>query len=346
MSFKTILFTLIILLIVAYLLGPRPSKPKFNPAFDIIPPTLSELDLYVKEKEGSVDNLKKDNHARIIWANDTLMNKTKYSLLYIHGFSASYREGYPINENFAKRYGVNAYFARLCDHGLNQAEPMINLNADCILESARESLNVAKELGDRVIIMGTSMGAALSLKLVSEYPNLIKGLIIFSPCLKIGDPSAFIMDKPWGLQIARLITGSKYIVDKEDFPGYLQYWTSNYRIEAVVALQNLVHHTMNNRVYRRVIAPTFVAYYHKNDEQEDKVVSVPAIRKMTKELSVPEDKLVVMEVENGAHVLCSPWYSPDWEKVQKGVFNFAEKNLGLVPIATNGKVEVDNVEVE
>ena len=64
---------------------------------------------------------------------------------------------------------------------------MINLTADKLWNSAKEAYAIGKQLGKKVIIMATSTGGTLALKLAAEYPE-IAGLILLSPNIAINDP--------------------------------------------------------------------------------------------------------------------------------------------------------------
>ena len=91
--------------------------------------------------------IKPDNESRIIWANDSLKNKTAYCLLYVHGFSASWYEGNPAHIDFAHRYGMNLYIPLLASHGIDTTEALIDMTPDRLYESAKEALVVAQSLG-------------------------------------------------------------------------------------------------------------------------------------------------------------------------------------------------------
>ena len=71
-----------------------------------IPSGAMELETYIKNNEAN-HKLKPDNEARIVWANDSLKNKTEYAIVYLHGFSASQFEGAPTHTNIAKMFGYN-----------------------------------------------------------------------------------------------------------------------------------------------------------------------------------------------------------------------------------------------
>ena len=95
----------IIALIGIYFLGPEPAKPKFDPTMPTVPQASDELEKYVAAQE-SKHKLKPDNEARIIW-NDSSKKKTEYSVVYLHGFSASQEEGNPVHRDFARKFGCN-----------------------------------------------------------------------------------------------------------------------------------------------------------------------------------------------------------------------------------------------
>ena len=60
--------------------------------------------------------------------------------------------------------------------------------------------------GKKVILMSTSTGGTLSLKLAANFPE-IAGLILYSPNIEINNPSAFLLNDPWGLQIRTMLFG-------------------------------------------------------------------------------------------------------------------------------------------
>lgn len=54
-----------------------------------------------------------------MWAELVHKSKTKYAFVYLHGFSASEKEGHPVHRNIAKHFNANLYLARLQGHGLD-----------------------------------------------------------------------------------------------------------------------------------------------------------------------------------------------------------------------------------
>src|SRR5580765_5617952 len=200
-----ILLLIIVLLFIAYLLGPHPAAPAYSQALPPVPPGAAALETYISNSEAQ-HKLKPNNEARIIWF-DSAKTKTEYSIVYLHGFSASQEEGRPIHTNIAKKFGCNLYLSRLAGHGIDTAEPMINLTADELWESAKQALQIGKQLGNKVILMATSTGGTLALKLAADYPADVYALVLMSPNIAINNTKAYLLNNPWGLQIARAVTG-------------------------------------------------------------------------------------------------------------------------------------------
>ncbi|MEM6801235.1 MAG: alpha/beta hydrolase, partial [Bacteroidota bacterium] len=232
---------IILLVLVIFALGPRPNTPVFAKEIPPVDVPMENLNLFLNTVERHHKNLKPDNQARVIWA-DTNFQVTPYSLLYLHGFSASQEEGGAMAKSLARRYGMNLYLARLQSHGLAGEDAMGSFRADSVYFTALAALGMAHKLGEKVIIMSTSTGGTLALKLAAEHPELIGGLICYSPNIALFDPSGEMLTIPWGLSIAETVTGSDY----REFPAdeYTQkYWSHRYPMKAVEQLVVLMENT-------------------------------------------------------------------------------------------------------
>ena len=329
---KRFLLILIVVIIAAYLLGPKPPKPEMNKNLPSLSTSFSALESFVENKQEGV-TVKPDNESRIIWFNDSVKERTDYSLLYLHGFSASWYEGYPANVEFARHFGMNAYFPRLASHGLETQDPLIDMTPDRLWESAKESLILARRLGKKVIIMSTSTGGTLALKLAADFPEYVDGLILYSPNIRINNNTAFLLSKPWGLQIARSVYDSRYRVISEDSTSQdCQYWNCKYRLEAIVYLQQLVDETMKKETYQHVTAPVFLGYYYKDDDNQDEVVKVSAMEKMFNQLGTTDErKEKVAFPEAGEHVIGCELTSGAVDEVIRETLEFGEEILNLKP---------------
>jgi esterase/lipase len=328
------LLALIVVLVIAYWAGPKFPKPLLSDKLPVIEVKVSNVETYMKNKEAGL-KLKPDNESRIIWANDSLKNKTSYCLLYLHGFSASWYEGNPVHIDFARRYGMNLYIPLLASHGIDTNEALVDMTPDRLYESAKEALVVAQSLGEKVILMGTSTGGTLMLKLAADFPEMMGGLILLSPNVAINNPAAFLLSKPWGLQIARSVYKGNYRVTNPDFASEdCRYWNCRYRLEAVVYLQQLVEATMTKTTFTKIKQPVFLGYYYKDEANQDQVVKVDAMLKMFDQLGTPENlKQKVAFPEAGCHPIGAKLFSKAWKEVEKACYTFAEEKLGLKPIS-------------
>lgn len=335
-KFLTTTFSLVIVLAIIYLAGPKFPAPELNKTLPQIHLQTSEVDAFVKNKNASL-KIKPDNESRIIWANDSLKNKTSYCLLYLHGFSASWFEGNPVHIDFARRYGMNLYIPLLASHGLETTDALVDMTPDRLYESAKEALIVAQSLGEKVIIMSTSTGGTLSLKLAADFPEMMDALIMLSPNIAINNSAAFLLSKPWGLQIVRSIFKGKYRVTNTDLASEdCKYWNCKYRLEAAVFLQQLVESSMKKEVFAQVTTPVFIGYYYKDEQHQDPTVRVDAMLKMYDQLGTPESqKQKIAFPEAGTHVIGCQLFSKQWQDVEKASYRFAEEKLGLIPLNTS-----------
>ena len=315
-----------------YLLGPKPKSPKLLADLPPSPKSLIVLEDSICRSEGN-PMIKNGNEAKIIWAKDSVPQKTHYSLVYLHGFSASEQEGNPLNREFAKRYGCNLFLSRLAMHGLKDSNAFEKLTADTLFNTAKSALKIGTQIGDSVILMATSAGGALALTLAAiEDHTPIKALILYSPCIKIFDPNSKLLDGHWGLQLARMIVKSKYNKGRQDSFAY-KYWYPKYRLEGLVALQNFLDGSMKETNFKKIKIPVLCLDYYKDQKIQDSTVSVSAIHTMFAQLGTPSSQKTLLDLPNvGDHVLASFMRSKDLVSVRKATFQFAETKLGMKPV--------------
>lgn len=327
-----IALVVIVVLVVVYCLGPSPATPVYDPALPAVPTDSAGLTGYIALRE-SRHHLKPDNDARIVWY-DSLHRKTPYSIVYLHGFSASRKEGDPVVPDFARRYGCNLYLSRLDGHGIDTTEPLLNMTAEGLWRDAKEALAIGMALGDTVIIAGTSTGGTLALMLAAQYPKQVFAVMNLSPNIAINDPLAFLANNPWGLQVARLVKKGNYNhTNKEGDPAVARYWNTTYRLEAVVQLENLLESGMTKNTFGKIHQPVLNLYYYKDETHQDPTVRVAAILDMEKALGTPATRKAAVPIPGaGVHVLGSSLTSHDLPAVTHAMNNFAEQVLKLKPL--------------
>ncbi len=321
-----IVSTLIVILVAVYFLGPMPDFGPINNAPKALDIDLDKLESFVAAQQ-PLDVLP-GNAGEIVWADS--VRKTEYSMVYLHGFSASAMEGDPIHKNLAKRFGCNLYIPLQVGHGQDDEDAFKGLTPDAMVESAKEAIAIGKLLGEKVIVFGTSTGCTYGIYLTPEDPA-VEALVLLSPNIEIYDPTAFLLDMPWGKQIAGLVIGSEYRT--VEYPKEVQpYWYSRYHIDGLIALQRLLDESMTSETFATLDKPVFMGYYYKNEQEMDHVVSVEAMHDFFEEISTPEDQKKAVAFADGTeHVLGSSLKNPNWKHVQEEVVSFLETQVFKAP---------------
>jgi len=295
--FIFLLLVLVVALIV-YFLGPKVKCPPLETSLPNLNLNLTKVEAYIAEQEAKVTDLRPDNHARIIWANDSVA-KTDYSIVYLHGFSAGPMESDPVVFDIAKKFGLNVYLARLADHGRNNVESFLNISPKDWLDSAREALAIGKILGKKVIVMSCSTGSTLSTYLAAENPTSTDAMIMYSPNFALHDANSRWLAKPWGLQLARKIFKGNYRSITME-AGAKPFWTTEYRLEGLVNL--------------------------------DQIISVPAIQSFHDQTQTPESEKWNIPLPNvNSHVIANKHQSKDWQSVYAVTEKFMVEVLKIQP---------------
>ena len=333
MRFLKWLLIIVVIIGIIYLLGPSPATPVYKTDMPAVPADANALEVYVNNNEAQ-HKLKPNNQARIIWANDSLKQKTAYSIVYLHGYSASQEEGSPIHTSIAKEFGCNLYLSRLAEHGIDTTDAMINLTPEEYWESAKQAFAIGKQLGNKVILMGTSTGGTNALQLAATYPDDVAALVLLSPNIAIDNSSAYLLNNHWGFQLAKLITGDGYVNSKDQRPIFKEYWYSHYPLQSAVQLEEMLETTMTPENFKKVTQPVLMLYYYKDEIHRDSVVSVPAMLKMFDELG--SKTKIKEDIPNaGDHVIGSYIKSKDLLSVKNAIERFMEKTLKLQKVEHN-----------
>ncbi len=323
--FKLVL-GLVVLLVIIFLAGPRADFEDViaDPLDGEYP--IQSLESRIQSQEASIPGVKPDNESRFFWIDS--LKKTEYALVYLHGFSASRMEGQPILDNLAKRYGMNAFYPRLHKHGLQDVDALSQLTPKAWMNSAREAVAVAKSIGNKLIVMATSTGAALATYLAASDPE-IEALILTAPNFDIYDKNSRLLVGPWGLVLFRYMMGGNY----REWPASEEarrYWTSKNRIESHIAIRDLLNQTMTKETFQAIDQPAYLSYYYRDQDNMDKVISIEAVKKFASHMSTPEEKLWIRAFDNArGHVISSSIMNPNWEDVQNSIFEFCDSVLEL-----------------
>ncbi len=334
MKKKYVWLGIIMAIVLTFILGPKPSYPAMDPELKPLDLKTADLEAHITELNNAVEKLKPDNGGRIIWANDSVPEQTEYSVLFLHGFSASPREGYPMVPEFASRYGFNAYMPLLAGHGIDSEDSFLKITPADLVSSARDALALNQVLGKKTIVIGSSTGCTLAIYLAAKNPESIHGMYLFAPNIDLADKTSNFLLYPWGLQMGRWVIGKRRTIAEWVDTESADFWTTTYRTEGVVALKYLLNQTMTDDVFALVKQPFYASYFYKNEEEKDGVISIPDVQRFFDNTGTPaEKKKLVPNAEANAHVMtCDLRVTPEvMNSVLGEMYEFGEQVIGLKP---------------
>lgn len=313
---------------ITYLTGPTVPKPQLTTSLPDLPDELDELEAYIEQKERSLP-VREDNQARILWATDD-SKVTEYSIIYLHGFSGSYRDGYPVNVNIADSLGANIFLARWAGHGLKPPTSLKLFSPETAWATAKEALVIGKKIGKKVIIMSTSTGGTLAIKLAATFPESVYALINLSPNVEDDQEGAFLLNSPWGYELASLVSFGDHMKVEHEKEIARHYWDTIYPSKALVDLQVLLNETMTPETFKKVTSPVITLYYFKNFLKEDTHVEVDDYPEVHKAFSTPPSlkKLVPLDTP-GTHFIGSDIKSDNTDVVEKEIMEFLRNTLKI-----------------
>lgn len=318
----------VVVLAIVFLLGPKPKAPVYKDQLPEVPEQLTALEQFVQERERQYP-VRYDNQARILWY-DSVPRVTDYSFLYLHGFAGSYRDGYPLNHIIAHRYAGNLYFGRMAGHGLIPSRALVNFTPETAWERALEDFAIARQLGRKLIIISTSTGGTLALKLAATFPEEVSGLINISPNIRDGQLGASLLNTPWGDELATVVfMGDKRTLEHEQDSASL-YWDTLYPVAALRQLQKLVETTMIETTYRQITCPVLTLYYYENYLEKDWRVDVDMFPVVHRHLGTSDNRhrLVALE-EPGTHFIGSSIKSQNYRHAADTIYRFCDRVLGM-----------------
>ena len=155
----TLFFILIICTLGALVVGLVYWGPR-EPADLSLPvpkPIGDDLDHYLQEAESGYSDIKSYLEKRIIWANDG-KEKTRLSVVYLHGFSAGSEEIRPVPDLVSSALDSNLFFTRLQGHG-REDKALAEGTVAGWMADLQEAILIGERLGERVYLSRHRQGA-------------------------------------------------------------------------------------------------------------------------------------------------------------------------------------------
>lgn len=317
------------------LLGPRVHLEPLTLHRPVVPQQPAALQAYVAQGEDTAGALRPDTRARIVWIDPAHPGKAPCAIVYIHGFGASQGEGAPVHRQLAHDLGCNLYLARLPGHGLVAADAMAGLTAQQLLDGAARALAIGHALGDKVAVIGTSMGGALAIQLAARESDQVDALVLWSPLVREAGNALQPLLWPWGPTYLQYVVnhGSVLVRGQPASPA----WAEFTHLDGYKALVELTRGSMDPALYARIHSPVFLGYYYRDEAHQDPTVSVAAMRLMMTALGTPPDLRTEQDFPDaGTHVIASPLRSAASDAVRRATEAFLRKVWRLPPKGSDG----------
>ncbi|MFT7688558.1 MAG: esterase/lipase [Candidatus Azotimanducaceae bacterium] len=239
-------------------------RPKLNPtALSAKTSNLDpiELENWLESRESQTENLIEEAKAHIHWAEEKV--KTPLCFMYIHGFSASWQETAPLTQRLADKYSANVLQARVAGHGSGPSGMLCS--AEDWLQSITDQFEIARQIGDKVVIVATSTGAPLTTWLLSQEDKAtdVAACLLISPNFRIRSPFGFLLTWPWSKHWIHFILGKEAKWEPKSALE-AKVWTHEYSTLSLIEMQKTVDWT--HKFDLNEINTPMALMYMENDE--------------------------------------------------------------------------------
>lgn len=267
--------------------------------------SLVELERSILASERAVHDLTPGTEKQIVWARGQRHMQTEFSIVYIHGFSASRQEIAPICDRLAHHLAANLFYTRLPGHG-RQAQPMAGLSVESMLQATREALDIGRALGRRVIIIANSTGASLANIVLAEEPcSEYHAFVALSPNFRLQGLRARLLDLPGRRRWLHLAQGQQYCFAPQN-AAQSRYWTCCYPSEALLVMHEIMRRARAVAT-GEIQLPTMMIYCAR-----DRLLNTRLMRRWYQRLPHPDNHVLVLDSVGSTqqHVTCGDILSP------------------------------------
>ena len=291
---------------VIFLLGPRnefgPSTPTQRV---LLPSNIEGLEDALKAIEAAYPDIRPGTEKGIVWASQA-KQRTPWSVVYIHGFSASRLETAPLAELVAKAMGANVFYTRLTGHGRADAA-MGEASVQDWMADAVEALRVGQTLGERVLVISCSSGSTLATWLaLRPEGKQVAAHVFISPNFGPKNKRSEIINLPWGTKIAIALEGETRGKASDD-AAEARGWNHRYPTRALFPMMAMVKNARDSDL-SRFTTPVKVLY-SLNDQTVDPSETQAAFARIGAPLKSIEP--VNYSKSKGQHVLAGDLRAPD-----------------------------------
>jgi esterase/lipase len=251
---------LVLLLLVV--LGPRNVFGPEAPAPRVAPPAnLLELDGWLAHSEAAYPDIRPGTAKGVVW-HGAVGQRTPWAVVYLHGFSSSRLELSPLPDLVARHLGANQFYTRLVGNGRTGAA-MGEATVQDWLADAVEAVRIGRQLGHKVLVIGTSTGGTLGTWLAMRPEgDGVSAYVLVSPNFGPKDKRSELINGPWGQQLALALEGEMRGEVSAD-PQEAQGWTGRYATRALFPMMALVERVRESEL-SRFKTPVLVLYSQRD----------------------------------------------------------------------------------
>jgi len=237
---------------------------------------ISSIDESIKLDEQRYKNLRPNIEKKILWA-DKPSIKTKISLVFIHGFSATRAELSPVIENVANEIKANVFFTRLTGHG-QDGQSLADATLKDWIKDTKEAIRIGGILGDSIILIGSSTGCSLIHTILEQHLK-IKAVIYVSPNFGPISYKAHVLRIPGAKWLVPFLFGKEHSFVAKN-AEHERCWTTKYPTHALFAVKDSVVAASKTK-HSKIKLPMLFWF-----SDEDKIVSSKATRKIISKMGV------------------------------------------------------------
>lgn len=197
------------------------------------------IGVYFESIESRYDDITPGTEKRVIWAGQR-ETRTAYSVVYLHGYSATSEEIRPVPDLIAKALGANLVYTRLRGHG-RDGKALAEATVPEWMYDTAEALAAGRAVGDKVILLSTSTGGTMSAAaaLDANMSKDIVAMIFVSPNFGLNNPAASLLTWPAARYWLPWFVGSQISFEPSN-EQQKKFWTNSYPTAGLTTLAALV----------------------------------------------------------------------------------------------------------
>jgi alpha-beta hydrolase superfamily lysophospholipase len=205
--------------------------------------------------------------------------KTEFAVVYLHGFSATRQDTAPLAGRVAEALAGNLFETRFAGHGSSDPQAMLEGSVHAWVNDTAEAIEIGRQLGEQVIVIGTSTGATLATVLFDRHPAMKKhvaAMVFISPNFGVHERAMNLLLWPGGNAIAKLLHGDTYGWEPES-EIRARYWTERYPTE--VGGFAIATARLGRRADLGELKMPLIMFYSDEDQVVDPTKSVAAFER-------------------------------------------------------------------